>query len=109
MTFEGYKGKESERKKKLVYNVLRQGDCYINTGDALTRDKNYFVYFADRLGDTFRYSCIVLYGVTYKDQLQVLLKKCKISLDKRPLVHNAHLSKIISTDDSSLKSVVQNK
>ncbi|XP_048735135.1 long-chain fatty acid transport protein 2-like isoform X4 [Ostrea edulis] len=55
MTFEGYKGKESERKKKLVYNVLRQGDCYINTGDALTRDKNYFVYFADRLGDTFRW------------------------------------------------------
>ncbi|XP_062571942.1 long-chain fatty acid transport protein 6-like isoform X2 [Saccostrea cucullata] len=55
MTFEGYKGKESERNKKLVYNVVRQGDCYINTGDAFTRDKDYFVYFSDRLGDTFRW------------------------------------------------------
>lgn len=56
MTFEGYKGKESERKKKLVHDVIVPGDCYINTGDAFTRDKDYFVYFADRLGDTFRYS-----------------------------------------------------
>lgn len=55
MTFEGYKGKESERKKKLVYDVIVPGDCYINTGDAFTRDKDYFVYFADRLGDTFRW------------------------------------------------------
>ncbi|XP_061172965.1 long-chain fatty acid transport protein 2-like [Saccostrea echinata] len=55
LTFEGYKGKESERKKKLVFNVIRHGDCYINTGDAFTRDKDYFVYFSDRLGDTFRW------------------------------------------------------
>ncbi|XP_034324906.1 long-chain fatty acid transport protein 6 isoform X2 [Magallana gigas] len=55
MTFEGYKGKESERKKKLVHDVIVPGDCYINTGDAFTRDKDYFVYFADRLGDTFRW------------------------------------------------------
>lgn len=54
MTFEGYKGKESERQNKFVYNVVRAGDCYINTGDSFTRDKDYFVYFADRLGDTFR-------------------------------------------------------
>lgn len=55
MTFEGYKGKESERQNKFVYNVVRAGDCYINTGDSFTRDKDYFVYFADRLGDTFRW------------------------------------------------------
>lgn len=55
MTFEGYKGKESERKKKLVYDVIVPGDCYINTGDAFTRDTDYFVYFSDRLGDTFRW------------------------------------------------------
>lgn len=56
MMFEGYKGKEFEWRKKLVYDVIVFGDCYINMGDVFIWDKDYFVYFVDRLGDIFRYS-----------------------------------------------------
>lgn len=42
-----------EQKNSCVLFAL-QGDAYFNTGDILVQDKNYFVYFSDRIGDTFR-------------------------------------------------------
>ena len=32
-----------------------KGDAYYNTGDVLLWDTDYYVYFVDRVGDTFRY------------------------------------------------------
>ena len=37
---------------KIIRNVFKKGDAYFNSGDLFTVD---FVYFADRIGDTFRY------------------------------------------------------
>lgn len=54
MPTEGYKNKEKENKKRFLYNVFKDGDKYINSGDLLYIDKDYYVYFYDRLGDTFR-------------------------------------------------------
>ena len=51
---EGYVGKKELTQKKMVFNVLRDGDAYFNTGDVFTQDKNHYLYFKDRLGDTFR-------------------------------------------------------
>ncbi|XP_045156369.2 long-chain fatty acid transport protein 2-like isoform X2 [Mercenaria mercenaria] len=50
-----YKGGREINEKKLLRNVLKEGDCYFNFGDMLTMDSDYFVYFKDRLGDTFRW------------------------------------------------------
>lgn len=50
-----YKGGREINEKKLLRNVLKEGDCYFNFGDMLTMDSDYFVYFKDRIGDTFRW------------------------------------------------------
>lgn len=53
--FQGYWGNESATNKKFVRNVLREGDLYYRTGDALRRSPDGKWYFMDRLGDTFRW------------------------------------------------------
>ncbi|GFS02791.1 long-chain fatty acid transport protein 6 [Elysia marginata] len=50
-----YKAGEEATEKKMVRDVFVPGDCYMNYGDALVLDKEYFLYFYDRLGDTFRW------------------------------------------------------
>ncbi|XP_077980056.1 long-chain fatty acid transport protein 2-like [Glandiceps talaboti] len=51
----GYQGNRQLSEQKLVRNVLKEGDVYINSGDLLILDKDYYLYFFDRLGDTFRW------------------------------------------------------
>ncbi|XP_010614725.2 bile acyl-CoA synthetase isoform X2 [Fukomys damarensis] len=53
--FMGYRGPRELSERKLVRSVKRPGDIYYNTGDVLTMDHEGFVYFQDRLGDTFRW------------------------------------------------------
>uniref|UniRef100_A0A8D0P822 long-chain-fatty-acid--CoA ligase n=1 Tax=Sus scrofa TaxID=9823 RepID=A0A8D0P822_PIG len=53
--FVGYRGPREQTEKKLVYNVRRPNDVYYNTGDVLAMDREGFLYFRDRLGDTFRW------------------------------------------------------
>ncbi|KAJ8304839.1 hypothetical protein KUTeg_018422 [Tegillarca granosa] len=55
ITFEGYKGRKEETNRKLLHNVFKEGDVYINSGDLMYVDDNYDVYFCDRVGDTFRW------------------------------------------------------
>lgn len=52
--FLGYRGARELSERKLVRNVRRRGDVYFNTGDVLAMDQEGFLYFRDRLGDTFR-------------------------------------------------------
>lgn len=53
--FLGYAGNKVQSEKKLLRNVFKAGDVYFNTGDLLLRDCKGFLYFHDRVGDTFRY------------------------------------------------------
>ena len=52
--FAGYTDATATR-RKLVRDVLKRGDCWFRTGDLLRTDDEGFVYFVDRMGDTFRY------------------------------------------------------
>lgn len=58
--FEGYTSKQATE-KKLLRNVLIDGDVYFNTGDLMKEVKVGFAYFqkhyqfVDRTGDTFRW------------------------------------------------------
>lgn len=52
--FVGYAGNKQQTEKKRLSDVLVKGDLYFNTGDLLRFDKDNFVYFQDRVGDTFR-------------------------------------------------------
>ncbi|MEM9939683.1 MAG: long-chain-acyl-CoA synthetase [Pseudomonadota bacterium] len=52
--FEGYND-ESATKKKLLRDVFEPGDIWFRTGDLMKKDAEGYVYFVDRIGDTFRW------------------------------------------------------
>uniref|UniRef100_A0A3B4Z1K9 Long-chain-fatty-acid--CoA ligase n=1 Tax=Stegastes partitus TaxID=144197 RepID=A0A3B4Z1K9_9TELE len=52
--FAGYAGDLQQTEKKKLHDVFKKGDMYFNTGDLLRIDKEGFIYFQDRTGDTFR-------------------------------------------------------
>ncbi|KAI1905154.1 hypothetical protein AGOR_G00013220 [Albula goreensis] len=53
--FLGYAGNKMLSEKKLLRDVFKEGDVYFNTGDLMLQDLRDFVYFRDRIGDTFRW------------------------------------------------------
>uniref|UniRef100_A0AAX7UND5 long-chain-fatty-acid--CoA ligase n=1 Tax=Astatotilapia calliptera TaxID=8154 RepID=A0AAX7UND5_ASTCA len=53
--FSGYAQNEEQTERKRLHNVLKKGDLYFNTGDLMRIDKDNFIYFQDRVGDTFRW------------------------------------------------------
>ncbi|XP_062870690.1 long-chain fatty acid transport protein 6 [Trichomycterus rosablanca] len=53
--FFGYAGSKQLTEKKLMRNVFKKGDAYFNTGDLMVEDKESFISFKDRVGDTFRW------------------------------------------------------
>jgi len=52
--FDGYTD-EKESNKKLFKSVLKDDDCYFNTGDLVNYQGFRHISFVDRLGDTFRW------------------------------------------------------
>ncbi|MBR9828452.1 MAG: long-chain-acyl-CoA synthetase [Oceanospirillales bacterium] len=52
--FEGYTSKEASE-QKILRNVFTEGDSWWRSGDLLRYDDNGFIYFMDRIGDTFRW------------------------------------------------------
>ncbi|XP_030208908.1 long-chain fatty acid transport protein 6 isoform X1 [Gadus morhua] len=53
--FLGYAGNKTQTESKVLRDVVRPGDVYFNTGDLLLCDHRDFLYFCDRIGDTFRW------------------------------------------------------
>lgn len=52
--FVGYARDHKQTEKKKLYNVFEKGDVYFNSGDLFRIDHENFIYFQDRVGDTFR-------------------------------------------------------
>eukprot|EP00944_MAST-04C_sp_MAST-4C-sp1_P009772 g9772.t1 len=52
--FDGYTD-EGATAKKILKDVLVKGDRYFRTGDLLRYDKDNYLWFVDRVGDTFRW------------------------------------------------------
>ncbi|TRZ01983.1 hypothetical protein DNTS_024157 [Danionella cerebrum] len=53
--FTGYALDEAQSEKKRLRDVFQKGDVYFNSGDLLRIDADGFIYFQDRVGDTFRW------------------------------------------------------
>ncbi|KAM6979601.1 long-chain fatty acid transport protein 2-like [Aplochiton taeniatus] len=53
--FLGYVRDPEQTEKKILRNVFKRGDEYFNTGDLLRIDHDGFIYFQDRMGETFRW------------------------------------------------------
>ena len=58
-TSEFYVGSKEINEKKFIRNAFQEGDAYFNFGDIVYIDENYFIYFRDRIGDTFRYNLVL--------------------------------------------------
>ncbi|XP_042077880.1 very long-chain acyl-CoA synthetase-like isoform X2 [Haplochromis burtoni] len=58
--FTGYVRDMNQTEKKKLHNVFKKGDLYFNTGDLLRIDEDNFMYFHDRVGDTFRSNFLAL-------------------------------------------------
>ncbi len=54
MPYDGYTD-AAATEAKVVRNAFQDGDAYFRTGDILRRDKDWYYYFVDRIGDTFRW------------------------------------------------------
>ncbi|MEO0642185.1 MAG: long-chain-acyl-CoA synthetase [Pseudomonadota bacterium] len=52
--FQGYHDKKATE-KKILTDVFETGDKWFRTGDLVRRDKDGYVYFVDRIGDTYRW------------------------------------------------------
>lgn len=52
--FSGYAKNKDQTEKKTLTGVFVKGDKYFNSGDLLRIDDEGFVFFQDRIGDTFR-------------------------------------------------------
>ena len=52
--FEGYNDPEAT-KKKILRNVFEPDDLWFRTGDLMKKDADGYIYFVDRIGDTFRW------------------------------------------------------
>ena len=52
--FHGYADKSATR-KKILNNVWKKGDMCFRSGDILVMDQFGWIYFKDRVGDTFRW------------------------------------------------------
>jgi len=52
--FEGYNDQKATE-KKLLRDVFTKGDLWFRTGDLLRKDKHGYIYFVDRIGDTYRW------------------------------------------------------
>ncbi|KAJ8398279.1 hypothetical protein AAFF_G00428490 [Aldrovandia affinis] len=53
--FSGYAKNSQQTEKKKLRDVFVKGDLYFNSGDLLKIDQEGFIYFQDRIGDTFRW------------------------------------------------------
>lgn len=52
--FSGYADKAASE-KKILTNVFKKGDRWFRTGDLMKQDAEGYLYFVDRIGDTFRW------------------------------------------------------
>ena len=64
--FFGYAGNKKQTEKKLLCDVFRKGDVYFNTGDLMVQDQENFLYFWDRIGDTFRYGIALVAKLVFR-------------------------------------------
>lgn len=52
--FDGYND-PAQTEKKILRDVFEKGDMWFRTGDLLKKDEHGYIYFIDRIGDTFRW------------------------------------------------------
>jgi acyl-CoA synthetase (AMP-forming)/AMP-acid ligase II len=53
--FAGYVNNPQATEEKIMRNVMKEGDCYFDSGDLVCLAENDYFSFVDRMGDTYRW------------------------------------------------------
>jgi len=53
--FAGYYKNKEATEKKVLRNAFKKGDAWFRSGDLVMVDRHSYIYFVDRIGDTFRW------------------------------------------------------
>ena len=69
--FAGYADKAASE-KKILRDVFEKGDAWFATGDLMRQDEEGYLYFVDRVGDTFRWKGENVSTSEVADQISVL-------------------------------------
>lgn len=106
--FDGYSD-ENETEKKVLKDVFKRGDRYFRSGDLMRRDEDGYVYFVDRIGDTFRWKGENVSTTQVESTIRSSdVKECSVygvSLDKYEGKAGCALIKVGSTRAPPLESI----
>lgn len=106
--FSGYANSSEATNKKIIDNLFRAGQKAFNTGDVLVQDWNGFVYFVDRLGDTFRWKGENVSTLEVEDAISKRLNSIEVAcygVEIPGQEGKAGMIAIITSSDIDLKSL----
>ena len=121
--FVGYAQNKDQTERKKLCDVLKKGDLYFNSGDLMRIDEENFIYFQDRVGDTFRYrapvkfvsSRIIVYNLTSRFKNPKPIESCdlpappggKVRMWPRPRCRTSWPSVTVSKKPTFMESKCQ--
>lgn len=79
-SFNGYANNKSASNKKIIENVFKNGQKAFNSGDLMMCDSLGYLYFCDRLGDTYRWKGENVATIEVENVLSKILDGCEISV-----------------------------
>ncbi|CAL8077759.1 unnamed protein product [Calicophoron daubneyi] len=85
--FDGYVNKEASM-KRILRNVFDQGDVWFGSGDLMYCDELGYLYFSDRMGDTFRWHGENVSTAEVENVVSKILGKSLVTVYGVPLPKN---------------------
>ncbi len=105
-SYSGYANNSKETNKKIIENVFRKGERAFNSGDLMMCDSLGYLYFCDRLGDTYRWRGENVSTIELENTISKCLnsRECVVyGVEVPGQEGRAGMCTILSNDDSNEK------
>ncbi len=101
-TFTGYANDKKATNSKIIQDLFKHGQRAFNSGDLVVRDELGYVYFCDRLGDTYRWKGENVSTVEVENTISKMLNGIEVIVYGVQVAEQegrAGMACIISSDD----------
>lgn len=78
--YNGYANNKKASNSKIIENVFKNGQRAFNSGDSMVCDSWGYIYFCDRLGDTYRWRGENVATVEVENAISSLLNSTEVSV-----------------------------